>query len=118
MAPQSGKAFRALVGIPPSHPTTADSVLVIVDAQNEYDHGQLAIVDVKKSRAVIGEVLKKYRDAGGDVVHVLHDTPSGAPVSWPIAIARFRDPRYKSIQLTLACRCSRLVMSWRRSLRS
>ncbi len=83
MAPphQSGTSFRTLVGQTPSHPTPKDSVLVIVDAQNEYDHGQLAIVDVKSSRAVIGDVLKKYRDAGGDVVHVVHDTPSGAPVS-------------------------------------
>lgn len=41
---------------------------MIVDAQNEYDHGLLAISNVKSSRAVIGDVLKKYRDANGDVV--------------------------------------------------
>ena len=81
MAPaQSGKSFRAFLGQPPSKPTPKDSCLVIVDAQNEYDHGLLAIADVKSSRAVIGDVLKKYRDAGGEVVHVLHDTPQGAPV--------------------------------------
>ena len=37
MAPeQSGKSFRSLLGMPPSKPTPKDSVLVIVDAQNEY----------------------------------------------------------------------------------
>lgn len=77
---QSGKSFRSLVGVAPSKPTPKDSCLVIVDAQNEYDHGLLAISNVKSSRAVIGDVLKKYRDAGGDVVHVVHDTPQGAPV--------------------------------------
>lgn len=41
---------------------------MIVDAQNEYDHGLLAISDVKASRAVIGDVLGRYREAGGDVV--------------------------------------------------
>ena len=58
----------SFLGVEPSKPTTQDSVLVIVDAQNEYDHGLLAISDVKSSRAVIGDVLKKYRDAKGDVV--------------------------------------------------
>jgi len=56
---------------------------VIVDAQNEYDHGLLAISDVKSSRAVIGDVLQKYRDAHGDVVHVRHATPDGAPLFTP-----------------------------------
>ena len=110
MAKQSGKAFRSFLGVEPSKPTPKDSVLVIVDAvsflsqvpshligprcpgvaksgisqqQNEYDHGLLAISDVKSSRAVIGDVLKRYRDAGGDVVHVRHDTPQGAPLFTP-----------------------------------
>ena len=33
-----------------------------------------------ESRANIGAVLQKYRDAGGDVVHVTHVTPEGAPL--------------------------------------
>lgn len=62
------KRNPSLLGIPPSKPTPKDSVLVIVDAQNEYDHGLLAIADVKASRAVIGDVLGRYREVGGDVV--------------------------------------------------
>ncbi|KAI4126552.1 MAG: hypothetical protein LQ341_006867, partial [Variospora aurantia] len=50
---------------------------------NEYDHGALAIHDVASSRAVVGQVLQKYRDAGGNVVHVVHDTPEGAPLFTP-----------------------------------
>ncbi|KAI4157975.1 MAG: hypothetical protein LQ342_007869 [Letrouitia transgressa] len=83
MPSQSGQSFRSLVGIPPSTPTVSDSVLVVVDAQNEYDHGKLAIVDVEKSSKVIGDVLEKYRSGAGDVVHVLHDTPEGAPLFIP-----------------------------------
>jgi len=84
MAPeQSGKSFRSFLGVEPSNPTPKDSVLVIVDAQNEYDHGLLAISDVKSSRAIIGDVLQKYRDAHGDVVHVRHATPDGAPLFTP-----------------------------------
>lgn len=33
---QSGKSFRSFLGVAPSKPTPKDSVLVIVDAQNEY----------------------------------------------------------------------------------
>lgn len=76
-------SLSSFLGVEPSKPTTNDSVLVIVDAQNEYDHGLLAISDVKSSRAVIGDVLKKYRDANGDVVHVRHSTPNGAPLFTP-----------------------------------
>ncbi|KAI4116977.1 MAG: hypothetical protein LQ338_007629 [Usnochroma carphineum] len=81
--PQSGKSFRSLLGIPPSNPTPTNSTLILIDCQNEYDHGALAIHDVASSRAVIGQVLKKYRDAGGDVVHVVHRTPEGAPLFTP-----------------------------------
>ena len=81
--PQSGKSFRSFLGIPASSPTPKDSVYVIVDAQNEYDHGLLAVSNVAESRANIGAVLKKYREAGGDVVHVTHSTPEGAPLFTP-----------------------------------
>lgn len=89
--PQSGKSFRSFLGVPPSKPTLTDSVLVIVDAQNEYDHGLLAISDVRSSRAVIADTLRKYRTAaldpegggGGEVVHVRHVTPEGAPLFTP-----------------------------------
>lgn len=81
--PQSGKSFRSLLGVPPSKPTPSDSVFVIVDAQNEYDHGALAIADVSSSRKVLHDVLEKYRGAKGNVVHVVHGTPEGAPVFTP-----------------------------------
>lgn len=81
--PQSGKSFRALCGLPDSKPTPQDSVLIIVDAQNEYDHGLLAIHEVQESRKVIGQVLQKWRDAGGKVIHVLHKVPEGAPLFTP-----------------------------------
>ncbi|KAL8816853.1 MAG: hypothetical protein Q9223_004205 [Gallowayella weberi] len=80
---QSGRSFRSLLGLPDSKPTPSDSVLIIIDAQNEYDHGLLAIHEVEKSRQVIGQVLQKWRDGKGDVVHILHETPEGAPFFTP-----------------------------------
>jgi hypothetical protein len=32
---------------------------------------------------VIANLLEKYRKAGGQIIHVLHQTPEGAPVFTP-----------------------------------
>ncbi|KAL8885110.1 MAG: hypothetical protein Q9215_006978, partial [Flavoplaca cf. flavocitrina] len=63
---QSGHSFRSFLALPDSNPTPTDTVLIIIDAQNEYDHGLLAIHEVEKSRKVIAQVLEKWRGAGGD----------------------------------------------------
>lgn len=76
-------SFRSLIGIQPSTASTSDSVLVIIDAQNEYAKGQLKISGVEDSRKVIESLLNKYRAAKAPVVHVVHDTPAGAPVFTP-----------------------------------
>lgn len=76
-------SFRQIVGAPPSTASTADSTLVIIDAQNEYAEGALRVSNVAASRAVIAGLLNRYRAAGGRVVHVVHDTPAGAPVFTP-----------------------------------
>lgn len=76
-------SFRQLVGVAPSTASPGDSALVIVDAQNEYAAGKLKVVNVEASRKVIASLLQKYRDSNGHVVHVVHDTPDGAPVFTP-----------------------------------
>ncbi|KAK9368017.1 Isochorismatase-like protein [Lipomyces kononenkoae] len=77
------KGFRELIGISPSTATTQDSVLVIIDAQNEYANGHLKTENVASTREVISSLVHKYRQAGGDIVHVVHQTPHGAPVFTP-----------------------------------
>ncbi|KAJ7760076.1 isochorismatase family hydrolase [Mycena maculata] len=77
------KSFRELVGAVPSTATTTDSVLVIIDAQNEYAEGALAVSSLATSRPAIAGLLQRYRAAGGAVAHVVHIVPSGAPVFMP-----------------------------------
>ncbi|KAB5572453.1 isochorismatase [Coniochaeta sp. 2T2.1] len=79
----TASSFRQIIGAPPSTATASDSTLIIIDAQNEYAEGELKVRDVDSSRAVIASLLAKYRDAGGNVVHVVHATPAGAPVFTP-----------------------------------
>ncbi|WOO77176.1 putative isochorismatase family protein YddQ [Vanrija pseudolonga] len=77
------KSFRQLAGIPPSTASTKDSVLVIVDAQNEYANGYLAVTNTETSRPAIAALLEKYRAGGGHIVHVVHQVPEGTPVFTP-----------------------------------
>lgn len=77
------KSFRELIGVPPSTASTKDSVLVIIDAQNEYAEGQLKTANVDSTRKAIAGLLEKYRAASAPLVHIVHKTPEGAPVFTP-----------------------------------
>lgn len=72
-----------MLGITPSTPTTDNSVLIIIDAQNEYANGKLAVTNERSSRDAITALLHKYRDAKAPVIHVVHATPEGAPIFTP-----------------------------------
>jgi nicotinamidase-related amidase len=79
----SAASFRELIGVQPSKASVADSTLIIIDAQNEYAEGKLKCSNTASSRKVIASLLQKYRDGNGKIVHVVHDTPDGAPVFTP-----------------------------------
>jgi len=72
-----------ILGIPDSKASPKDSVLVIIDAQNEYASGKLKVANVASSRKAIAALLDKYRQANGKIVHVTHQVPDGAPVFTP-----------------------------------
>ncbi|KAF9525943.1 Isochorismatase-like protein [Crepidotus variabilis] len=77
------KSFKELIGAPKSTASTKDSVLVVIDAQNEYAEGLLKCEGVETSRKVLASLVEKYRAAGGDIIHVVHQVPDGAPVFTP-----------------------------------
>ncbi|EOD51714.1 Isochorismatase hydrolase protein [Neofusicoccum parvum] len=77
------KSFRELAGIPPTVATPANSILVIIDAQNEYASGALAVAGLSTSRPAIAALLERYRAAAGHVAHVVHAVPDGTPVFTP-----------------------------------
>ncbi|KAJ5178459.1 uncharacterized protein N7500_001158 [Penicillium coprophilum] len=81
----AAKSFRQILGAPPSTASTSDSTLIIIDAQNEYATGLLAVEKVSESRKVISKLLEKYRQNGNgkNIVHVVHEVPAGAPVFTP-----------------------------------
>jgi nicotinamidase-related amidase len=77
------QSFRELLGIRPNTASTSDSALIIIDAQNEYASGALTVTNAAESGKVIADLLAKYREANGKIVHVLHKTPEGAPIFTP-----------------------------------
>lgn len=77
------KGMRELLGVPPSTASTSDSVLLIIDAQNEYASGHLTTKNVASTRAAISSLLEKYRAASGSIVHIVHAVPAGAPIFTP-----------------------------------
>lgn len=77
------QSFRQMLGAPASTASPSDSTLVIIDAQNEYAEGHLKVTNAPESRKAIASLLEKYRSANGKVVHIVHQTPNGAPVFTP-----------------------------------
>src|SRR5690606_38586266 len=76
-------SFKQILNAPPSTFSPSDSVLIIIDAQNEYANGKLAITNLARSRPNILKLLNAFRKANGHIVHVLHQLPEGAPVFTP-----------------------------------
>lgn len=84
--PVMTKSFRDLIGVPASTASAADSTLIIIDAQNEYASGHLKTANIDSTRAAISTLLKTYRASGkngANIIHVVHETPAGAPVFTP-----------------------------------
>jgi nicotinamidase-related amidase len=55
----------------------AQSTLVIIDAQNEYLDGKLALPGIAAALDALGRLLAKARAAGAPVVHVQHKGRAG-----------------------------------------
>jgi nicotinamidase-related amidase len=68
----AAKTLLELSGADLSPPPLAASTLVIIDAQNEYLDGKLALPGVAPALAALARLLRRAREAGAPVVHVQH----------------------------------------------
>lgn len=69
---QSAKTILGMLGATSEAARLSNAVLLIIDAQREYVDGTLPLTGIKEALAVGGELLRRARDAGTPVVHVLH----------------------------------------------
>ena len=67
-----------MAGAAPTPATTADGVLLIIDAQREYTDGLLPLPGVAAAVEALAVLLEKARKAGAPVVHVRHQSKGKA----------------------------------------
>lgn len=73
------KTLLQMAGVPNTPPAMEDAVLLLIDAQNEYVSGALALPRAAPAVDVLASVLVKARAVGAPVVHVRHKgNPGGA----------------------------------------
>lgn len=71
--------IRSLAGANTTGHRLAESVLVVIDAQQEYVDGTLALADVEPATANIARLLTAARSEGVPVIHVAHVGAPGGP---------------------------------------
>jgi nicotinamidase-related amidase len=71
--------LRELTGLPASPAALAESVLVMIDLQNTYTRGVMALEGVEPAIDEAAALLDRARSAGIPIVHVQHDAGEGTP---------------------------------------
>ncbi|MFJ9522033.1 isochorismatase family protein [Kitasatospora sp. NPDC101801] len=71
--------LRDLSGLDSEPPRLADAVLVMIDFQNTYRTGVMALDGAEEALAAGARLLARARAAGIPVVHVLNDGGEGTP---------------------------------------
>jgi nicotinamidase-related amidase len=72
-----------LAGLRPRPAALSEAVLLVIDGQNEYVDGRLALPGIAVAMAETRRVLDRARDAGTPVLHIVHHGPEGAPLFDP-----------------------------------
>ncbi|MER7175498.1 isochorismatase family protein [Streptomyces mesophilus] len=76
---QPSKSLREVVGLGNELPKLADSIVVMIDFQNTYRTGVMALEGAEEALAAGARLLERARAAGAPVVHVLNDGGEGTP---------------------------------------
>lgn len=71
--------LRELTGMPDTPPSLASSALVMIDLQNTYTEGVMALEGVEPAIDRAADLLERARRAGIPIVHVQHDAGEGTP---------------------------------------
>lgn len=73
------KTLLQLAGVTVKPPPLAEAVLVLIDIQNEYVSGPLALPGAEPAIAKAAELLARARAAGTRIVHIAHKGGKGGP---------------------------------------
>ncbi|MBC9715887.1 isochorismatase family protein [Streptomyces sp. TRM66268-LWL] len=76
---QPSKSLREVVGLDNDLPKLGESIVVMVDFQNTYRTGVMALEGAEEALAAGARLLERARAAGAPVVHVINDGGEGTP---------------------------------------
>ena len=97
----TAKTLLQLAGADLTPPRLADAALVLIDIQNEYLAGPLALPDAKSAIARAATLLAKARAANAPIIHIAHRGKAGG------STASTRSPATAhSTRASAARRCS------------
>ncbi|WP_325343185.1 cysteine hydrolase family protein [Xylophilus sp.] len=75
----ASRTLRSLAGLPAAPAPLSHSVLILVDAQNTYRTGVMALEGIEPALDAAADLLRRVRALGTPVIHVQHDGGSGSP---------------------------------------
>ncbi|MFC8228483.1 cysteine hydrolase family protein [Streptomyces sp. NPDC057287] len=76
---QPSTPLRALLGLDDQPPRLDESALIMIDFQNTYRDGVMALEGAEQALAAGARLLGRARAAGSPVVHVVHDGGENSP---------------------------------------
>ncbi|MBF6098506.1 cysteine hydrolase [Nocardia cyriacigeorgica] len=76
---QASESLRSVVGLDDSAPRLRDCALIMIDYQNTYRTGVMALEDAEPALAAGARLLERARGAGIPVVHIINDGGEGTP---------------------------------------
>ncbi|MFF1336962.1 isochorismatase family protein [Streptomyces sp. NPDC058290] len=71
--------LREVIGLPGTLPRLAESALIMVDFQNTYRSGVMALEGAEEALAAGARLLAAARAAGAPVIHIVNDGGEGTP---------------------------------------
>ncbi|MER6989250.1 isochorismatase family protein [Saccharopolyspora hirsuta] len=75
----TSKTLRDVIGLDPRPPRLSESALILIDVQNTYRTGVMALDGAEEALAAAARLLERAREAGTPVVHVINDGGEGSP---------------------------------------
>ncbi|GAA0699119.1 cysteine hydrolase family protein [Kitasatospora atroaurantiaca] len=76
---QPSTTLRDVIGLDNQPPKLSDSVLIMIDFQNTYRTGVMALEGVEEALAAGARLLERARAAGTPVIHIINDGGENTP---------------------------------------
>ncbi|GAC1302454.1 MAG: cysteine hydrolase family protein [Vulcanimicrobiaceae bacterium] len=84
--------LRDLSGFTDTPSALAKSALVMVDLQNTYRRGTMALVGVEPALEEARALLERARSLGTPIFHIMHDAGAGSPYDLTTELGQIADP--------------------------